>query len=78
MVWMATKILEFGFLPTRSKTIRTLLIDISEKMESYRRLLSSVFNKGIVNIGRIRVVLMLTVYVARNDPTRSKDYWSVF
>jgi len=47
-------------------------------MESYRRLLSSVFNDGIVNIGRIRVVLMLTVYLARKDPTRSKDYWSVF
>jgi hypothetical protein len=47
-------------------------------MESYRRLLSFVFNDGIVNIGGIRVVLMLTVYVTRNDPTRSKDYWSVF
>jgi hypothetical protein len=67
-----------GFPPTRSKTIRTLPTNISETMESYRRLLSSVFNDGIVNIGRIHVVLMLTVYVARNDPTRSKDYWSVF
>lgn len=62
-----------GFQPTSSKTIRTLLTDINETMESYRRLFSSVFDDGIVNIGRIHVVLMLTVYVARKDPTRSKD-----
>ena len=46
-------------------------------MERYQRLVSSLFNDGVVNIGRICVVLMFTVYLIGKDPVHSKDYWLV-
>jgi hypothetical protein len=36
-------------------------------MERYERVISSIFDDGIVNIGRIRVALMFTSYLLKKD-----------
>ena len=47
-------------------------------MERYKRVISSIFDDGIVNIGRIRVALMFTSYFFKTNPGRASDYCSAF
>ena len=47
-------------------------------MDDYRRLVNSIFEDRVVNIGRVLVVLIFTAYLVSKDPERSKDYWSAF
>lgn len=47
-------------------------------MERYKRVISSIFDDGIVNIGRIRVALMFTSYLLKKDPGHASDHWSAF
>ena len=47
-------------------------------MDRYRRLMSSVFEDGVVNTGRMCLALMFTAYLVSKDPDRSNDYWSAF
>ena len=47
-------------------------------MDRYRYVVNSVFEDGIVNIMRVRLVLMFTKHVADGDRERNEDYWSEF
>ena len=47
-------------------------------MDRYRNVVNSVFEDGIVNIMRVRLVLMFTKHVADRDRERYEDYWSEF
>lgn len=44
-------------------------------MDGYKRLMSSLFEDGLMNIGRMFVALMFTGYLVSKHPKRSKDYW---
>jgi hypothetical protein len=47
-------------------------------MEGYRRMIKGIFDDGIVNIGRIRIVLMVTKRLVERDPERFRECWSEF
>ena len=47
-------------------------------MDRYRNVVNSVFEDDIVNIMRVRLVLMFTKHVADRDLERYEDYWSEF
>ena len=47
-------------------------------MDRYRNVVYSVFEDGIDNIMRVRLVLMFTKHVADGDRERYEDYWSQF
>jgi hypothetical protein len=50
----------------------------NDRVQTYRRIVSTMFNDGVINMGRVLVLFASTSQMGQQYPTDARKFWDIY